>query len=127
MQSMQCPQHGVVEQAWPCPRCGTFLCEGCAHRTRPDAAAMCGGCWALRATHVETLKPRTLNLSSGIVICGVLSVIPFMLPVQVGTLIASGVLLYRREIPAREPLLALGLALLGLIVTAVSIFLLPTV
>jgi hypothetical protein len=54
-----------------CHRCGTFYCDGCARRTRPDATPMCKNCWESRAkavsvngTHSET-RLQTAGLVLG--------------------------------------------------------------
>lgn len=122
MSVAQCLQHGEVERAWPCARCGTFLCEACAHRARPTAVAMCSDCWALRGAHVEALQPRGNHQGLGIVLLGVLALVPMLIPVQLATIIASLVLLRRRQLPPAGPRLALGFASLGFMLTLVFIF-----
>ena len=122
MQSAQCYQHGVVERAWPCSRCGTFLCEGCARRTRPTALAMCGECWSLRRAHVATLTRKSGNEAAGILVLGLLSLIPMLVPVQLGTIVVSAVMLRRAQPNPVWPRIALGLAVLGLLVSVVLIF-----
>ena len=74
-----CPQHPHSAAAWICPRCGSFFCSACEHRTRPDALPMCPGCWALREERVHTLpqdKPSTALQTTGLVL-GIFSIFPF--------------------------------------------------
>lgn len=72
-----CPRHAPAPAEWTCGRCGTFFCEACAFRVRPDARPMCETCWNLRA---QTVKPQHASrggkLQTAGLVLGVFGLVP---------------------------------------------------
>jgi hypothetical protein len=52
----KCAYHPAVDALYVCHRCGSFFCEDCARRTRPEAVPLCKSCWALRDQKVKPNK-----------------------------------------------------------------------
>lgn len=49
----ECATHAGVKADWTCQRCGSFVCNECERRTRPEAPPLCPKCWALRDQAVQ--------------------------------------------------------------------------
>ena len=43
-----CPNHAGTNANWICGRCGSFACDACLSRVRPDAMLLCRSCLARR-------------------------------------------------------------------------------
>lgn len=95
-----CPDHPAASAPWACPRCGRFLCEGCARRPRPEALPLCPACWALREKVVEKTVgvpgSRLFNVGLGLSIASFLPALPLI----IGSFVVNGIALARA---ARDP------------------------
>ncbi|MBU8898729.1 hypothetical protein DRW03_10885 [Corallococcus sp. H22C18031201] len=106
-----------------CPRCGAFMCPRCENRVRPESVPMCPACWTLRASKVQSvpatgIAPATLGL-----IAGVVALIPLCPIIQVVALVLNIIVwVHNRRAPPPtgrwKPLLGMGLAVLGMGITA---------
>ena len=72
----QCPQHPETAAEWTCGRCGTFFCEGCAKRVRPEAVPMCSGCWELRNRTVTPSDVKGGRLQTAALVVGFFALLP---------------------------------------------------
>ncbi|MBS2032024.1 MAG: hypothetical protein JST54_29265 [Deltaproteobacteria bacterium] len=49
-----CPNHPGTLAGWICGRCGSFACDACLERIRPDAMPLCRSCLARRPAGVAS-------------------------------------------------------------------------
>jgi hypothetical protein len=73
------------------------MCAGCERRTRPDARALCPGCWALRAQRVTPqVRPPPTRLASVGLGLGIASALP-VVPLWIGSVVVNGIALFKRD------------------------------
>ena len=75
----ECATHPGVKADWACQRCGSFVCDVCERRTRPEAPPLCPKCWAMREQSVQTqeiTESKKLQISG--LFLGLLSIHPLM-------------------------------------------------
>lgn len=115
-----CPSHPDEAASSVCGRCGMFMCPRCERRVRPDAPALCPGCWDLRTAAVARFESKDAGwrLQAIGLVLGVLSLLPF-LPVFPFAALVVNVIALRNARRARgrplKPIIALVLTALGFV------------
>jgi hypothetical protein len=73
-----CRQHPDALATSLCGRCGSFFCDACARRTRPDAKPMCPACWDLRSKQfaVDQRSAPSKAIFTTALVLGCLSLVP---------------------------------------------------
>lgn len=115
-----------VDAQYTCHRCGSFFCEGCARRTRPEAVPICASCFELRGQKVVQIaqtSPTRLQTAGLVLGCICLLPIPALI---IASLVVNGVAIYRaKEGPARvarwKPILGLCLTMVGVLELVVGV------
>jgi hypothetical protein len=121
----KCAVHPDFDAQWMCNRCGSFICQGCERRVRPDATPMCPNCWALRA---QVVKPQSTFWFGGTgwdnasVIFAIMSFLSMGIFSPIGVVI-SIIALTRPDTTRTRPIIGLvicSLFTLGLIAVAIG-------
>ena len=95
-----CARHPEAPATWVCGRCGSFMCQPCERRTRPEAYPLCPGCADLR---VQRVAPVVVGASNtGLQTTGFVLGLISLLPIPV-VMIASVVINIIALVKAKEP------------------------
>jgi hypothetical protein len=86
-----CSQHPGAPAVAGCQRCGDFLCAACVRSVRKVAIIYCPACLERRASYLSEGKLGGSGVSRPhtAIICGVLSVVPFLWPVWIAAIVVG--------------------------------------
>ncbi len=113
-----CARHPESPATWVCGRCGSFMCQACERRTRPEAYPLCPACFELREQRVVPVK---VSSKTGLQTAGFVLGLVAILPIPV-VMIASLAINIVALVQAKEPPASLTRwkSIVGLVVTLVS-------
>lgn len=115
-----------AQASYVCERCGTFFCEACARRTRPEAIPMCPSCWALREQNVKPQEARSATrLHTAGFVLGIIAILP--IPVlQIAALVVNIIALVKSNTPETrdakwKPIAGLLCTVIGLAIDVAAV------
>lgn len=113
-----CARHPEAPATWVCGRCGSFMCQACERRTRPEAYPLCPSCFDLREQRVVPMK---VTSKTGLQTAGFVLGFVALIPIPV-VMIASLVINIVALVQAKEPpaLTTRWKSIVGLVVTLLS-------
>ena len=113
----RCATHTEVAASFTCPRCGDHGCPSCERRVVEGAQPICPECWRRREARAGELKKDDAgHLPLWSVGLGVVALVPFLWPLQLGAVLTGMTALRRLEDGSPRRGLAyvgIGLGLLG--------------